>query len=131
MTTLIGNMESSGYMRFFDSGDIDSLLNLENINQVALNLPHIKFWVPSKEYQIVSDFIKKHGKFAPNLFVRLSAYIEDGPPPTQLAERFNLTTSTVVSDGTHTCPASNQDNFCLNCRACWNPEVKNVAYKKH
>jgi hypothetical protein len=40
-------------------------------------------------------------------------------------------TSTVVSGPGRTCPAPDQDNKCLSCRACWDPKVKNVAYGKH
>jgi hypothetical protein len=39
-------------------------------------------------------------------------------------------TSTVVTSGA-TCPAPNQGNACLSCRACWDPSVKNVAYGVH
>jgi hypothetical protein len=30
-----------------------------------------------------------------------------------------------------TCPAPDQSNECKDCRACWDPSVKNVAYGKH
>ena len=30
-----------------------------------------------------------------------------------------------------TCPAAEQDNKCLSCRACWDRNVPNVAYGKH
>jgi len=39
-------------------------------------------------------------------------------------------TSTVVTEGA-TCPAPKQGNACGDCRACWDPKVKNVAYGKH
>jgi hypothetical protein len=39
--------------------------------------------------------------------------------------------STVVSGSGRTCPAPDQDNECKDCRACWDPSVKNVAYGKH
>jgi len=39
-------------------------------------------------------------------------------------------TSTVVNEGA-TCPAPKQDNACGDCRACWDPLVKNIAYGEH
>ena len=39
-------------------------------------------------------------------------------------------TSTVVTAG-RTCPAPDQNNECKDCRACWNKDVKNIAYGKH
>jgi hypothetical protein len=64
MTLLIGTKEKSGYFRFFDSGDLQSLKMLEDIVQIAKNLPHIKFWLPTKEYKIVSAFFSKTWKFS-------------------------------------------------------------------
>jgi len=33
-----------------------------------------------------------------------------------------------VLKGAYDCPAPDQGNECGECRACWDPEVKNVAY---
>jgi hypothetical protein len=40
-------------------------------------------------------------------------------------------TSTVVTTTDYTCAAPDQDGKCKDCRDCWNPEIKNVAYLKH
>lgn len=130
MTVAIGGVEGSGYMRFHDSGDIQSLEHLENIAQVAKNLPKIKFWLPTREYSFVSEYLAKHKSFPKNLNVRLSALMIDGPAPVAIAKRLGLTTSGVSRDG-FSCPASSQGNKCLSCRACWDKKVKNVSYKKH
>ena len=39
-------------------------------------------------------------------------------------------TSTVVTDG-KSCPAKEQGNQCLDCRACWTRDVPNIAYGLH
>ena len=31
----------------------------------------------------------------------------------------------------HLCNAPKQDNQCLDCRACWDSEIKNIVYKVH
>ena len=130
MVKLIGGVEGSGHFRWFDSGDLDSLKNLKNIVKVAIALPHIKFWLPTKEYKIVSEFLKED-KFPDNLNVRLSGYMIDGTIPTAFARKHKLTMSTVVSSNNFNCPAKNQNNYCLNCRNCWNKEVEVVSYPKH
>ena len=130
MTVSISGSEGSGFFRWHDSGDIQSLEHLEKIVQVAKNLPSIKFWLPTREYSFVSEYLKKHGSFPDNLNVRLSAYMIDGQPPVALANRLGLTTSGVSTSG-FTCPSSNQGNKCLSCRACWDKNVQNVNYKKH
>ena len=60
-----------------------------------------------------------------NLVIRFSAPMVDQDAPSSWPN-----TSTVVTAGA-TCPAPTQDNECKDCRACWNPEVKNVAYGQH
>ena len=57
-----------------------------------------------------------------NLVIRFSAPMVDQDAPGSWPN-----TSTVVTAGA-TCPAPTQENECKDCRACWDPEVKNVAY---
>ena len=129
MTIAISGSEGSGFFRWFDSGDIQSLAHLKQIAQIAKNLPSIQFWLPTKEYGIVTQYLKEN-ELPENLTIRLSGFMVDGPAPIALASRLGLVTSTVVSEG-FTCPASSQGNKCLSCRACWDKGVSNVAYKHH
>lgn len=130
MTLTISGMEGSGYFRWHDAGDIQSIKHLEMIVQVCKNLPDIKFWLPTREYGFVSGFLKQHGAFPDNLTVRLSAYMIEGEPPVSLAESLGLPTSGVSKTG-FSCPSSKQQGKCLSCRACWNKEIENVNYKLH
>ena len=129
MTIAISGSEGSGFFRWFDSGDIQSLAHLKQIAQIAKNLPSIQFWLPTKEYGIVTEYLQEN-ELPENLTIRLSGFMVDGPAPIALASRLGLVTSTVVSEG-FTCPASSQGNKCLSCRACWDKGVSNVAYKHH
>lgn len=130
MVYLIEKTESSGFIRWHDSGDIQDLQHLENICEIAKRLPKYKFWLPTKEYQIVSAYLKKH-KAPSNLNIRLSGYIIDGPAPIELAKKLGVTTSTVTRTENFTCPSSKQGNMCLLCRKCWDKKVQNVAYGWH
>lgn len=127
---LIQNLDSWGFFRWFDSGDLQSLEMLERIVAVAVSLPKVKFWLPTKEYGFISEFIKKHGAFPKNLTVRLSGYLMDGNSPVVLARNLGVQTSAVSEQG-FTCPASFQGNKCLTCRDCWNKKIETVTYKKH
>jgi hypothetical protein len=121
------------HFRWFDSGDLQSVDDIRKIVEVARNIPECKFWLPTKEYSFVAEYIKSGGKIPRNLTIRLSAYIIDGPPPAILAKRLGVTTSTVVTHaakGEFVCPSSKQGNKCLDCRACWSKKT-NVAYLKH
>lgn len=137
MVSKIKAEEKSGFFRWFDSGDIQSLKNLKDIVRIALALPEIRFWLPTKEYGIVSEYYELYGPFPVNLTVRLSAYMVDKAGPDSLAIAMDLTTSEVHSDTTQphplkqVCPSSTQGNKCLDCRACWDSSVKTVVYRLH
>lgn len=130
MVEAIRSREKSGFFRWFDAGDLQSVKMLRDIVKIANALPDIRFWLPTKEFGFVSKYLEKHGPFPENLNVRLSAYIVDKQGPNLLAEQLGLTTSEVRTEG-ETCPAPTQGNKCLDCRACWDKEVKKVVYKKH
>lgn len=153
MVKLIWNQE---YFRWHDSGDLQGEWHFANIVEVARRTPHVKHWIPSREYRMVTDY---QGEIPDNLAVRLSAHKVDGAPPTNLG----FPTSTVVTDGTHNCPASIQwakstakkapqsrrfgelagwsKGHCSgkneatgqweDCRKCWDTTNRNTAYPKH
>jgi hypothetical protein len=131
MTIAIRANEKSGFFRWHDSGDIQSVKHLSDICQIAKNLPDIQFWLPTREYSIVSAYVKQYGNFPSNLTVRLSSLMINGNAPSGIAKVLGLTTSGVSKDKTFTCPAYNQGNKCLSCRACWDKSVTNVSYKLH
>ena len=130
ITYLIRMKEHSGYMRFHDSGDIYSVQHLENICQVARNLPDIRFWLPTREYGLIREFQEKGGVIPENLIIRLSAYMVDMPAPKAVAEKLGVFTSTVFRSAP-TCPAPTQGNMCGPCRKCWDKNETNIAYAKH
>jgi hypothetical protein len=132
--------------RWHDSGDLQGVWHLAAINAVAWHTTRVrladgepkpvKHWLPTREYGIVAEFFEGGGETAPNLNIRLSAHMIDGPPPLALALKYGLTVSTVhtsddVYPSAHVCPAPEQGNRCAACRNCWMRRVKHVSYKKH
>ena len=116
------------FFRWHDSGDIQGVWHLEKIAEIARRLPEINFWLPTREYRFVREWLATATK-PNNLQIRLSAYMIDGKPPTELANRLGLTTSGVSQNGFN-CPAPKQDNACGDCRACWTSD-ENINYKSH
>lgn len=112
--------ETENRMRWFDSGDLQSLTMLEDINEIARRTPFIQHWLPTREVGIVSQFLEKQGAFADNLTVRLSAPLVGLLPKRRTS---GLPFSTVGCDdevSVHQCKAlSEQGNRCLDCDACW------------
>lgn len=132
MTELI-RAEKNPYFRWHDSGDIQSVQHLVNINQIALNLPDVKFWLPTREAGMVSQFMRQHGESkAANLIIRLSAAMVNGKAP----DVYNLPVSYVHTGvaarfkGVRVCPAPRQEGRCGECRNCWNPSLA-ISYHKH
>ena len=120
MTHLLLSKKSKEF-RWHDSGDVQDLKHLAKIFEVCRRTPDVKHWMPTRE-----AWIKAYLQYAPaNLVIRFSMTMIDQPA----AESWPHT-STVVTTG-RTCPAPDQNNTCGNCRACWDPNVKNVAYGKH
>jgi len=119
-----------GYFRWHDSGDLQSVTHLARIANIARRLPDIKFWLPTREYQVLRQFLRL-GAVPKNLIIRLSAPMIDGQPPTA---------SYPTTSGVHSkkpaigwkCPAAEKyGNTCGPCRACWNPKVAHVSYPLH
>jgi len=130
MIDLIRAEEHTGYFRWHDSGDVQSPEHLHAIVLIARELPHIKFWLPTKEY----DWIREYpGKFPANLIVRVS-HPTIGKSFFSGFPRDNgevVGTSSVGSLNGWKCPAPKQGGKCGMCRACWDINVLNVDYERH
>ena len=114
--------------RWFDSGDIQGVDMLNDINTVAWASPHIRFWLPTKEYKLVKDY---DIDVAPNLVIRVSApsVDKDFSGYTHISTVYNKDNLHMANGSV--CPASNQGNQCGSCRACWNDKVSEVSYVSH
>ena len=118
---LLINSKKSKYFRWHDSGDVQDEEHLLKIFAVCKLTPNVKHWMPTRE-----AWVKRFLPLKPhNLIIRFSAPMVDQEAPSSWPH-----TSTVVTSG-RTCPAPTQDNECKDCRACWDPTVKNVAYGQH
>lgn len=131
------------WFRFHDSGDIRGVWHLRNIAEVARRTPEVNYWLPTREYAMVSEFLRTQ-TIPPNLTIRLSAHMIDSDPvlPVELQHLPTSTVSTVsmyasgvkIVEGKASieCRAVEaRDNKCGDCRACWTPSVRNVSYPQH
>ena len=120
MATLI-NSKKPDVFRWHDSGDVQDEAHLNKIFEVCELTPNKRHWMPTRE-----AWIKDHMHKAPaNLVVRFSSPMIDQGPVKSWAN-----TST-VSTKSRSCPAPDNNNECGDCRACWDPLVKNIEYGKH
>ncbi len=131
--SFVNGLAGEKYFRWFDSGDLQSLAMLEDINAIAKQTPDCLHWLPSKEVETVKAFLVKHGSFAPNLIVRLSAYFVDQEKHSMLTGNGSIVLShgAKVPENVSLCNAPEQGGKCLDCRACWQKENVTVAYIQH
>lgn len=115
------------YFRWFDSGDLLSDQLLQNIALVAEHTPEIQHWLPTREYDIVRSFV---GQLPENLLVRISGHWIDGDVPDWWPTTSRVVTAEGPADSV-ACQALERGNHCGECRACWDREVGDVAYKLH
>jgi hypothetical protein len=122
----------NGFWRWFDSGDIYNYEMLLCIVSIANGTPHIKHWLPTKEYDIIRQYHKEFGDFPENLNVRVSAPMVD----TVLTGQANSSSVWKNSDFKETpnnrlCRAFENDGECKKCRLCWDKSVQTITYKYH
>lgn len=127
--------------RWHDSGDIQGIIHLCNIMQVAQLTPKCKHWLPTREYAFIRAFVDKGNIIPDNMYVRISALMIDGKPPASFAKMLNdkenvegfIGTSTVHKNKEAigiSCIAYTQGGECRDCRKCWTTEP-NISYPLH
>lgn len=110
--------------RWHDAGDIQSVQHFQAIVDIALALPTIQFWIPTKEYNLVRTWM---GEIPSNLVVRVSA-----PMLGQILPLIPGTVGSTVGTGTgFLCEAYTREGKCGPCRGCWDKTVEWVDYPQH
>lgn len=124
--------ERAKWFRFHDSGDIVSVGHLRAIAWIARRCPNTRFWLPTREIGIVSEYLRTYST-PPNLTIRLSGAMIDRDP-VRLSGSPPVTYSAVHSgaapEGYRTCPAPKQGGKCGECRSCWDRSAL-VSYHVH
>lgn len=117
---------NSGVFRWFDSGDIQGIEMLTDINRIAKASPHVKHWLPTKEYKLMSNH---------NLDIAFNLTLRVSNPTRNKSFKGSYDYVSAVYDtslkGSYMCPAPKQNNECGSCRACWDKSVEEVVYKAH
>lgn len=131
------------YFRWHDSGDVQGVWHLAKICEIAWLCPETKFWLPTREWGMVSEYIDDGNVVPDNLTIRLSAHMVNESGPSGLSARLGVCYSEVSDEGNHTCPASTKTvipsngqhkvfhGYCGACRQCWDNSQPVIIYKKH
>ena len=120
IAAMVAQVIRQKYFRWHDAGDVQDEAHLQKIFRVCELTPETKHWMPTRE-----AWIKDHLDSKPeNLVIRFS-------PPMIGQKNTTWPNSSMVVESGATCPAPDQGNACGDCRACWDPKIKNIAYGKH
>ena len=120
-------LAKQSYFRWFDSGDVYHPALAFKIFLVIQRTPHVKHWLPTKSYSIPKiRVILDRIKALPNASVRYSSPSIVG----EFAEEHGSTVIPYAETPTEAtvCEAYSRNGKCGDCRACWDKEVKVVAY---
>jgi len=118
------------YHRWFTAGDLDSIDMLKAFVKVAQLLPHIKFWLPTREKAIVSQYKASLGIIPSNLVIRISSAMIGGIPLDTFDNTSTAHNKESIAHG-FSCPAQKQGGSCGDCSQCWNSSIANVSYELH
>ena len=122
VTAMAAVIKRQKWFRWHDAGDVQDQQHLQKIFEICRLTPETRHWLPTRE-----AWIKDHLASKPdNLVIRFSP-----PMVNQRAPESWPNSSIVVDKGFHTCPAPAQGGKCLDCRQCWDPDIKVVSYGKH
>lgn len=127
---MVKELDSSRYFRWFDSGDMYDIRLAEKIYQVMRLTPWVKHWLPTRMYKFKKfKYVIDAMQSLPNVVVRLSSDSVTG----EIINGQN--TSTIFSDtlpeGATECKAYEHGGKCNGCRACYDKNVRVIAYKAH
>ena len=123
------------FFRWFDSGDMYDLRLANKMLEIMQATPHVKHWLPTRMYKFKKFHAVIRGMASlDNVVVRLSSdSVTGGMVESELTD----TNSTIVPENALSeykgfiCQAFYQDGKCLDCTACYDKDVKTVAYVGH
>ena len=130
VSDMVKELDSSRYFRWFDSGDMYDIRLAEKIYQVMTLTPWVKHWLPTRMHKFAkfSGIIAKMNQLD-NVVVRLSS---DSVTGELVNGDFSSTIfSDNVPENAVECKAYEHGGKCNGCRACYDKNVKVIAYKAH
>ena len=119
------------FFRWFSSGDIKWWKLAQKILEIMEQTPHCKHWLPTR---MLKPRFKKHVKIInkmaelPNVAVRFSSDSIDG---SHQKEHGSTIIPHAIGGSYTVCRAYDRGGKCGDCRACWNKNIKRIAYVMH
>lgn len=127
---MVDALKDDELFRWFDSGDCYDLRLAKKIKRIMQRTPRTRHWFPTRQHKF-PKFHKILEEIAelPNAVVRVSSDSVTGG----IIEGANSSTiySEELPEGATMCGAYTREGKCGDCRACWDKDVKVIAYPAH
>lgn len=122
-------------VRWFDSGDIADKEFFERMIELCKRTPDVKHMAFTKKYEIVNEYISKHGELPENFNVLFSAWdkLWEVPNPHGLGIAYvdfnEKRLNPKWPSNAFVCPG--RDSTCSACGVCFSKKVKAVVFHQH
>jgi hypothetical protein len=130
---MVRELSKQKFFRWFDSGDVYDHRLAKKILKVMQDTPWCKHWLPTRMHKFAKmNMVLRQMDKLPNATIRLSSDSVTGG-----IIRVDTTSSTIIphaedaSPEMTVCEAYERGGKCKDCRACWDKDVKVIAYVAH
>lgn len=129
---MVKALDNSRYFRWFDSGDMYHIGLAEKILMVMERTPWCKHWLPTRMHKFAKfGAVIERMELCDNVVVRKSSDSITGGVIQANNSSTIIPTSDDADGGMTVCKAYERDGKCGDCRACWDKDVKVIAYPQH
>jgi hypothetical protein len=122
------NKMRTKYLRVFDSGDFQRIVDIYVWQEIARRCPSVNFWFSTKAWiipELKQALVDLNAE--PNVVVRRSALLFDKP-----AGKHPINTTAEVHTSGIGCPKQLSGSCSkARCRNCWDKNVTTVVYRLH
>lgn len=122
-------------VRLFDSGDFPDGEFLARLVDLCKRTPDTKYMAFTKKYEVVNEYIDKHGNLPDNLNIMFSAWdrMWEVPNPYGLGMAYvdfdDKRMNPDFPKNAFVCPG--RTATCSACGACWSKKLKAVVFHQH
>ena len=131
VSEFVAALKNESFFRWFDSGDLYDVKLAKVLYEIMSLTPHVKHWLPTRMYKFKKFMpVLNAMKELSNVMVRFSSDDIDGSYNSDIHGSCIIPESDFITNAT-ICKAYDFNGKCNGCRACYDKNVKVIAYPAH